>query len=643
MGDIQALTRAAVAALLGISLLSCHPRHAPRQWNTSQREVHLRGPAAIAVVDLPALNRWADNAWLRVFLDHFDDLADSLERAGYAAGVTFRDTIVVTFPDTLVVPDSSVVAPDSSNPEARHTIVVTDGSNSVRLASGGLPITYFCVAPGRKPYAQGGGETAQRLLAQWGAWLAWVKWDTPRGPAQASVMRVPSAVTEAPVAPPAELKPCGHNRLDAAAGQRHAPDRSAPARLAAVALQSAWAQQDVEPAAREVIFDAIEQDGQVRDYLASAGERVGVFTRGKYRGYDLVLATYEQGPCKGEGCWVGEARFAKQGQEVVYLPKLSSDPWFDPSAFFQRLTCHFTTDTAYTNPLFRYPATLTGPEAGQTIDFVREGRWRSFDVNTVRKAFHDTALGDVYTTTHGPDFFVFRPDGTDLEYRYFPRIDHQEIRWTGQPMRGPTGQSGPQASTTDAYVDQLEPCGVVPDSFTDIDAAKDLNEVGAIEGRGPIFAYRDPHAAFLRELFEGTLYRHPERAHPVVSFETFLASRPVFFWRDPFGRMQRFINGSYRPPCEAEPIIYLYPVRRQVVSVTVNRHGHIVASAPRYDKGWQVEADPSGQLTNVADRKRYNHLFWEGWSSILDTPERGYVIEAAGTARCSVGCCRSWD
>jgi hypothetical protein len=182
MGDIPTLTRAARAALLGISLLSCHPRHGPRQWDTSQREFQLRGPAAIAVVNLPAVNRRADNAWLRVFLDQFDDVADSLERAGYAAGVTFRDTVVVTFRDPLVVPDSA-------NPNARDTIVQRSGCNSVHLVTSGSPITYFFVAPGRKPYSYGGGETAPRLLAQWGAWPAWAPWDTVRGPGPARAPR----------------------------------------------------------------------------------------------------------------------------------------------------------------------------------------------------------------------------------------------------------------------------------------------------------------------------------------------------------------------------------------------------------------------------------------------------------------------
>lgn len=176
MDDFQPVARAALAALLGVSLFSCHPRHTPRHWDTSQREFHFRGPAAIAVVNMPAVNRWADSAWLKVFLDHFNDAADSLERGGYAATVTFQETLVVIFPDTIVMANRT-------NPRVRDT-VATDGSNVVRLASRGSAIEYYFVAPRRRPFSVPGGETAQRLLREWGGWAEWA-WETlPAAPAR---------------------------------------------------------------------------------------------------------------------------------------------------------------------------------------------------------------------------------------------------------------------------------------------------------------------------------------------------------------------------------------------------------------------------------------------------------------------------
>jgi hypothetical protein len=624
MGALQPPYRATLAALVAGSLISCHPRHAPRHWNTSQQEFHFRGPAAIAVVNPTEVSRQADRAWLLVFLEHFDRAADSLERAGYAVAVTLRDTIVVIFPDTIDLPNGTNVG-------ARDTFVVTDGSNVLRLTPPPSPITYYFVAPRRRPLRKTGGETAARLQRIWGLWVARA-WDTLPQPALASVPPGASGALAPPDSTPVPLAPCGRgmdsvgsNERLGASGRRGSPEPVLP--------PGTSAQSNIQPVARAVVLET-RPDTDYSGYNAWA-DRVGVFTSGPYRGYDLVHAAYETTrPCKGRGCPVAQVRFAMRGQDVVYLPKLSSDPAFDPRVFFRGLACHVTTDTVYSDPRLTYPETLTGPEPGQTIEFVEEA-WGAFDARTMRKVFRDRALGDVYAT-HGPYFLVFRPDGSSLAYRYTPPIVHQELRWNGQARTwhveiGGSAIGWGEIDTTGSYYARvIEPCTDEGDVITDIDPAKELVQIGVVEDRGPVYGYRDPRAAFLRGLYAGALAalagRVPRRS---VSYEAFLATKPVFFWRDPFGRLERFINSRYVAPCEAEPIIYLYPERRQVVDVELNRNGHIVASEPRYERGWQVEADPSGRLVNLADRKRYPHLFWEGWSSLLDTPEQGYVIAAA--------------
>src|SRR2546426_11153065 len=106
--------------------------------------------------------------------------------------------------------------------------------------------------------------------------------------------------------------------------------------------------------------------------------------------------------------------------------------------------------------------------------------------------------------------------------------------------------------------------------------------------------------------------------------EQFLAARPIFFWRDPFGRLMRFTNNDFLPVSMTEPIIYLYPMAVQRVHVETKPLHAISASTPPYRRGWDVLAQPSGALS--AEGKRYSYLFWEGLSSISPMRPEGFVV-----------------
>src|SRR5436189_1395516 len=113
---------------------------------------------------------------------------------------------------------------------------------------------------------------------------------------------------------------------------------------------------------------------------------------------------------------------------------------------------------------------------------------------------------------------------------------------------------------------------------------------------------------------------------PKHSYEQFLAARPIFLWRDPFGRLMRFTNNDFLPVYLAEPVIYVYPTTAQRVHVEAKPLHSIKASIPPYRGGWDVVALPSGELAGVTDRKKYSYLFWEGLSSISPMRQEGFVI-----------------
>lgn len=81
-----------------------------------------------------------------------------------------------------------------------------------------------------------------------------------------------------------------------------------------------------------------------------------------------------------------------------------------------------------------------------------------------------------------------------------------------------------------------------------------------------------------------------------------------------------------------KPAIYLYPVEKTDVSVSLDYHGTLTCTYPEYTGLWQVTAYPDGTLVNRADGREYSYLYWEG---VTDTPydfSKGFVVRGADTA-----------
>lgn len=74
----------------------------PRRWDTSQTEFRIPKPVVVAVADARVWIQGIKGEVLQKFMDDFDVAADSLERMGYAVGVSFRDSLhVVVWPDSF--------------------------------------------------------------------------------------------------------------------------------------------------------------------------------------------------------------------------------------------------------------------------------------------------------------------------------------------------------------------------------------------------------------------------------------------------------------------------------------------------------------------------------------------------------------
>lgn len=77
-----------------------------------------------------------------------------------------------------------------------------------------------------------------------------------------------------------------------------------------------------------------------------------------------------------------------------------------------------------------------------------------------------------------------------------------------------------------------------------------------------------------------------------------------------------------------KPVIYLYPDEETAVNVQVLSKDQITFTYPLYENGWNIIADPNGDIK--LNNETYNYLFWEGTHKTnLDSKffEEGFVVE----------------
>jgi len=375
------------------------------------------------------------------------------------------------------------------------------------------------------------------------------------------------------------------------------------------------------------------------------GYKIGTFVNGKYRGADLVSAERRTDePCKGPGCDDrAYLRFVRVGDQLVFLRQNSDGGWdLDHgnraiwTAAFLAAGLSLASDSQFAVQAFVASETIS--YGSETFHLVS----RSCDTASMRVAFvHPVFRGVRFD---GQLFHVRRPDGSCLTYEYVPYFSEKEIVWDSPPKSpnrsGYSWKKGYEYGNLEVRYDPFVPAAVVQ-------RERDTKVVGHTQRGEPVYELKDPSHPLLKAFYQDYLadfanaeehasYRSAEDTSgiqpPKHSYEQFVAARPIFLWRDPFGRLMRFTNNDFLPVLMAEPIIYLYPIAAQQVHVEAKPLHSINASIPRYRAGWDVVALPSGELTGVTDRKTYSYLFWEGLSSISPMREEGFVIPQAEVA-----------
>ncbi len=149
-----------------------------------------------------------------------------------------------------------------------------------------------------------------------------------------------------------------------------------------------------------------------------------------------------------------------------------------------------------------------------------------------------------------------------------------------------------------------------------------LTQIGKTSNNEVIYGFTSSDDAVVKAAYEN--YKAGRSANDTLSLEDFANQKPVFVYKDGFNDYVVFTGRDFAGAYGCgKPVIYLYPEKTTEVSVKVG--ADIVKSDPEYINGWNVVAEPNGQLT--VDGKNYDSLFWEGYGQKYPEIDSGKIVE----------------
>ncbi len=253
------------------------------------------------------------------------------------------------------------------------------------------------------------------------------------------------------------------------------------------------------------------------------------------------------------------------------------------------------------------------------------------DVKDVMKEVKTYPNGILYNTVASGDiesvvsqiFILKKLDGVLQQYQYTPRLYGDDsvlnATWAGASesnkdtyqylnTRG-CGMGGYVSIFADGKVPALKETGTL-----------DWGDLHAYDNRSTIYEISDTNHPLLKNLYEQIPSNYGE-----MTYDLFLRSHSLVVIKDKLGRYLLLNNTKYGPSAECgKPVVYLYPTKTTQVSVSVD--ASITKSEPAYNDGWNVVAQPNGDLT-MADGSHYDSLFWEGIGhGYYPTIDKGFVV-----------------
>lgn len=366
----------------------------------------------------------------------------------------------------------------------------------------------------------------------------------------------------------------------------------------------------------EPFLELADWEGQPRDTSNSFDQyfKVGTFLSGPYKGGDLLFASVScDGPCPNS-----IYRFARLGAQLTLLGRYSD------TNDSNTITSPFSIDRNFVIPELEYPDTLYTP-AGNKILHSPDNFWTRENIWTTNQSdltflYNDPVWGAVFTDTEHKPWDNRTSSTPGLNGMYLRALD------------GTIRIYKPQFIDIPGYYNvTVGGCGTsnylaIAGSWQ-IKSDSELTQVGTQSGH-PIYQLKDQNNQLLKDMFDNMAnVNYTGEPKPAMTYEEFLATKPLLFAREEFGRLVIFTNDKFKPLAEcAKPVIYLYPTSTTKVSVQLAPVGGFTYTEPAYNGGWQVTASPDGKLV-TSDGKVYPYLFWEGRGGIYQTPDKGFVVK----------------
>lgn len=369
---------------------------------------------------------------------------------------------------------------------------------------------------------------------------------------------------------------------------------------------------------------------------------IGTISTTKYADASVIMvAWYGEGP----QFYPSLSYFLKlKDGSYVYPTTMNKDiePEGAKKAVFPQKT---VVDLTYDPILPVAPKTLKGPKAHQTLVADNSGV-EIFSAKNLSVAFSDATVGPVYwygtkaytietdmigrvPITMRGGFYVQSPIG--LTWSYHLKYDFltkttDDIDYYGVPSITWTDGTKNVARYNTSTVGG---CGIL--NYADVVDSVSMTalmKIGVTSTGDDVYQYTDTNAKELKDYYTNTYQVTGDDKK--VAYADFLADYPILFFKDSFGRLLRMTNDAYKPMAECgKPVVYLYPTSAMNVSVQLAPVGGFSKTEPAYGTGWNVFAQPNGQLKNLADGKMYPYLFWEGRGGLYTEPEQGFVVPQA--------------
>jgi len=386
----------------------------------------------------------------------------------------------------------------------------------------------------------------------------------------------------------------------------------------------------------DIGFDAFDALFHVTDKLspddALYAYKVGTVASGEYVGQNIYQL--ENGYTENGSTYLNFLTLAiaiPSQNKIILIDKYSN---LDLStADRKQLPAIF--DIAFNDPNISIPDLAPTPDKitikGSNYTAVRVGSGNGFPDNNNMVAIigttsdnlpiYDHATNTTYDGMRPPpnnDLALRLKDGELIQYSlqipFFTDGRIPAIKWNDG--KNNTVDYTPYVEGQCGIGDTLNQAGVL---------AKDLVSGGTTSNGETIFVYKDTNNKYLKDTY-ATWNASPYDQDADRSYAGFLAKRPYFFWKDPFGRLIQWARPDMNTLAECgKPVVYLYPTKTEQVNVKLGNNIIVEKSAPAYKNGWKVTAEPNGVLTS-ADGQTYPYLYWDGVGASYQTPTTGFVV-----------------